>query len=157
MTETEQIAFWREAYVAMAKVTDYQATRIAELEALLVQNGTEMTMSDERELLWDDIRISAEAGEATDELDGTVYVRHVISQLLVKMRGDYEAQLSNQYQRIERFVELVNQLEAQLAQTWQPLPISQVVQYNGEWPAMPAEYANDELAICRLVTQEPTL
>ena len=45
----------------------------------------------------------------------------------------------------------IAELETQLSQTWQPLPINQVVQYNGEWPAMPAEYANDQLAICRLV------
>lgn len=73
-------------------------------------------MSDERESLWPDERISKEAGEATDELDGSMYVRHVISQLLVKMRDDYEAQLANQYQRIERFVELVDRLERKLAE-----------------------------------------
>lgn len=66
------------------------------------------------ELLWSDEKISSEASEATDELDGSMYVRHVISQLLVKMRVDYEAALANQYQRIERFVELVNKLERKL-------------------------------------------
>ena len=73
-------------------------------------------MSDEREPLWSDERIGINSSEATDELDGNAYVYHVISQLLVKIRDDYEAQLANQYQRIEGFVELVDQLEAQLAQ-----------------------------------------
>ena len=127
-------------------------------------------MTNERESLWTNERIGVNSSEATDELDGGPYRYHVISQLLVKIRGDYEAQLANQYQRIELFVELVNQLEAhrnnyeariaeleaQLAQRWESLPISQVVQYNGEWPVIPAEYANDQIALCRLVTQEPT-
>ena len=68
------------------------------------------------EPLWSDEQVSKEAVEATDELDGSVYVHHVILRLLLKMRADYEAQLANQYQRIEGFVELVDQLEAQLAQ-----------------------------------------
>ena len=137
-------------------------------------------MSDEREPLWDDIRISAEAGEATDELDGTVYVRHVISQLLVKMRGDYEAQLSNQYQRIDRFVELVNQLEAQLAQRWQPVAANFILTHDTGLVDTPKQFVRwnaddesvlvgkddgsfyhcplpDNIRLCRLVTQEPTL
>jgi len=46
------------------------------------------------EPLWSDEQVSKEAVEATDELDGSVYVHHVILQLLLKMRADYEAQLA---------------------------------------------------------------
>jgi len=123
-------------------------------------------------ILWTNERIGVNSSEATDELDGGPYVYHVISQLLVKMRGDYEAQLANQYQRIERFVELVNQLEAQLAQTWQPLPDGEITSFtyvdNGgkllgvyagddytDWYA--TEDLPDDIRLCRLVTQEPTL
>jgi hypothetical protein len=83
-------------------------------------------------MLWDDKRISSEAEDAREELDGSLYVRHVISQLLWKMRTDYEVALAkrdatiaelieannactlhiaSQMERINRFVELVDQLE----------------------------------------------
>ena len=68
------------------------------------------------EPLWTNERIGVNSSEAADELDGGPYRYHVISQLLVKIRGDYEAQLANQYQRIDRFVELVDQLERKLAE-----------------------------------------
>ncbi len=114
-------------------------------------------------------------------------LRDVGERVSYELRNDYEAQLSNQYQRIERFVELVNQLEAQLAQTWQPLPDglylddALAIAYNGKDIGLKIDdvYANDdwasnyewlsdceirdyrakdqELRLCRLVTQEPTL
>jgi len=126
------------------------------------------------EPLWSDEQVSKEAVEATDELDGSVYVHHVILRLLLKMRADYEAQLANQYQRIEGFVELVDQLEAQLAQQWEPLPDGEYrsvadiwgtfsVFGNGAPDAYPVIRQGDNIvmldmgdAICRLVTQEPT-
>ena len=132
------------------------------------------------EPLWSDIRVSKEAVEATDELDGSVYVHHVILQLLLKMRADYEAQLANQYQRIEGFVELVDQLETQLAQRWEPLPDGQYERPNRNHKGTNtlSVFANgaeletwhsddkyqvdeislpDNIRLCRLVTQEPTL
>jgi len=125
-------------------------------------------MSDEREPLWSDIRVSKEAVEATDELDGSVYVHHVILQLLLKMRADYEAQLANQYQRIEGFVELVDQLETQLAQRWEPLPDGSyddftlindgkavVIFINQDW-GDETFHLEPDIRLCRLVTQEPT-
>ena len=114
-------------------------------------------MSDERKPLWSNMAIGIKASEATDELDGGPYVYHAISQLLVKMRGDYEAELSNQYQRIAALeaeardwrqrhaecttsliteVRKTERLEARLAQTWQPLPDGEygnvMVARNGE-------------------------
>ena len=87
-------------------------------------------MTNEREPLWSDEQYEAyNLGMATEREH-----QNALSRLSM---AKYEARIA--------------ELEARLAQTWQPLPINQVVQYNGEWPAMPAEYANDQLAICRLV------
>jgi len=49
------------------------------------------------------------AGKATP-------MTQLIEAKMIELRDYYEAQLANQYQRIEGFVELVDQLEAQLAQ-----------------------------------------
>jgi hypothetical protein len=48
----------------------------------------------EHTLLWSDVEVSEEAEQARYELDGSLYVRHVISQSLIKMRHDYEAALT---------------------------------------------------------------
>ena len=85
-------------------------------------------MTNEREPLWTNERIldryyalvPCEANMGDMEYWRTL--RDVGERVSYELRNEYEAQLSNQYQRIERFVELVNQLEAQLAQRWEPLP-----------------------------------
>ena len=133
-------------------------------------------MTNEREPLWTNERVGVNSSEATDELDGGPYVYHVISQLLVKMRGDYEAQLANQYQRIERFVELVNQLEAQLAERWEPVDEKFILTYDTGLVDTPKQFVRwnaddesvlvgkddgsfyhcplpDNIRLCRLVTK----
>jgi len=157
-------------------------------------------------ILWSDERIRdryyalvpCEANMGEMEYWNTL--RDVGERVSYELRNEYEAQLSNQYQRIERFVELVDQLErklaeateantsctiyiasqmerigdleAQLAQRWQPLPDGEITSFtyvdNGgkllgvyagddytDWYA--TEDLPDDIRLCRLVTQEPTL
>ena len=126
-------------------------------------------MSDEREPLWSDEKINWQV----DLSAASAQEAYRTKKMVRKVRDDYEAQLSNQYQRIERFVELVNQLEAQLAQRWEPLPDgvydcqhdSCKVTVDGEWLEASDELYSvsvsvallDNIRLCRLVTQEPTL
>ena len=136
-------------------------------------------------ILWSDERIRdryyalvpCEANMGEMEYWNTL--RDVGERVSYELRNEYEAQLSNQYQRIERFVELVDQLEAQLAQTWEPLPDGQYERPNRNHKGTNtlSVFANgaeletwhsddkyqvdeislpDNIRLCRLVTQEPT-
>jgi len=125
----------------------------------------------------------------SDEWSGfqTNLISITAKKMLRKMRDEYEAriteleaQLANQYQRIDRFVELVDQLEAQLAERWKPLPDGQYERpnWNHKGTNTLSVFANgaeletwhsddkyqvdeislpDNIRLCRLVTQEPTL
>ena len=128
------------------------------------------------EPLWSDRRIYDEAVLRVREQKhwaGAIKVATTI-------RDDYEEQLANQYQRIERFVELVNQLEAQLAERWQPVAANFILTHDTGLVDTPKQFVRwnaddesiitgeddgnfyhcplpDNIRLCRLVTQEPTL
>ena len=134
------------------------------------------------EPLWSDDEINWQvdlsAASSEDAYRTKRMVRKVRDELQARIT-ELEAQLSNQYQRIERFVELVDQLEAQLAQTWEPLPDGQYERpnWNHKGTITLSVFANgaeletwhsddkyqvdeislpDNIRLCRLVTQEPT-
>jgi len=132
------------------------------------------------EPLWSDDEINWQvdlsAASSEDAYRTKRMVRKVRDELQARIT-ELEAQLSNQYQRIERFVELVDQLEAQLAERWEPLPDDFTFTPTTErLPGYPtefritnqgrtlifAEYDTEyeldlhDKAICRRVTQEPT-
>lgn len=150
-------------------------------------------MSDERKPLWSDERIRdryhalvpCEANMGEMEYWNTL--RDVGERVSYELRDEYEGVIGSLVsdnnrifdraaKRISEIYELrarITELEAQLAQRWQPLPDgvydcqhdSCKVTVDGEWLQASDELYSvsvpvallDNIRLCRLVTQEPTL